>query len=92
MVVQFCWHFAKDPYLRPAISVAWDRQFLGRLEICTQPRQPPRKVQPSAFGMPQVFVVIVSMTALACIPSHQLLVVGDASGRLHWLALPSAAH
>jgi hypothetical protein len=31
-----------------------------------------------------------AITALAWIPAHQLLVAGDSSGRLHWLALPPA--
>jgi WD40 repeat protein len=40
-------------------------------------------------GAPQLlFVADAAITALAWIPSHQLLVAGDASGRLHWLALP----
>jgi WD40 repeat protein len=40
-------------------------------------------------GSPQLlFVADAAITALAWLPTHQLLVAGDASGRLHWLALP----
>jgi WD40 repeat protein len=39
-------------------------------------------------GAPQLlFVADAAITALVCIPSHQLLVAGDASGRLHWLEI-----
>jgi hypothetical protein len=34
-----------------------------------------------------VFVGDAGITALAWVPTHQLLVAGDASGRLHWLAM-----
>ena len=38
-------------------------------------------------GAPRVlFVADAAIKALAWIPSHQLLVAGDVSGRLHWLA------
>jgi WD40 repeat protein len=39
-------------------------------------------------GAPRVvFVGDAGITALAWVPTHQLLVAGDASGRLHWLAM-----
>ncbi len=39
-------------------------------------------------GAPRViFVADSAITALAWIPAHQLLVAGDASGRLHWLEM-----
>ncbi len=39
-------------------------------------------------GAPRVlFVADAAITALACVPAHQLLVAGDASGRLHWLEM-----
>jgi WD40 repeat protein len=39
-------------------------------------------------GAPRVlFVADAAITALAWVPNHQLLVAGDASGRLHWLEL-----
>jgi WD40 repeat protein len=39
-------------------------------------------------GAPRVlFVADAAITALAWVPTHQLLVAGDASGRLHWLAM-----
>lgn len=39
-------------------------------------------------GAPRVlFVADAGITALAWIPTHQLLVAGDASGRLHWLVI-----
>jgi WD40 repeat protein len=39
-------------------------------------------------GAPRVlFVADAAITALAWIPTHQLLVAGDASGRLHWLTM-----
>jgi WD40 repeat protein len=34
-----------------------------------------------------LFVADAAITALAWLPSHQLLMAGDANGRLHWLAL-----
>ena len=34
-----------------------------------------------------LFVADAAITALAWIPTHQLLVAGDASGRLHWLEM-----
>jgi len=37
-------------------------------------------------GAPRVlFVADAAITALGWIPTYQLLVAGDASGRLHWL-------
>jgi hypothetical protein len=43
----------------------------------------------SPDGAPHLlFVADAAITALAWLPTHQLLVAGDASGRLHWLALP----
>lgn len=45
----------------------------------------------SPDGAPQLlFVADAAITAPAWIPTHQLLVASDASGRLHWLALPPA--
>ena len=42
-------------------------------------------------GAPQLlFVADAAITALAWLPTHQLLVGGDASGLLHCLALPPA--
>ena len=39
-------------------------------------------------GAPRViFVADAAITALAWVPAHQLLVAGDASGRLHGLEL-----
>ena len=39
-------------------------------------------------GAPRVlFVADAAITALAWVPTHQLLVAGDASGRLHWLEM-----
>jgi len=39
-------------------------------------------------GAPRVlFVADAAITALAWVPAHQLLMAGDASGRLHWLAM-----
>jgi len=39
-------------------------------------------------GAPRVlFVADAAITVLAWVPAHQLLVAGDASGRLHWLAM-----
>jgi WD40 repeat protein len=39
-------------------------------------------------GAPRVlFVADAAITALAWLPAHQLLVAGDASGRLHWLEM-----
>lgn len=35
-----------------------------------------------------LFVADAAITALAWLPSHQLLMACDANGRLHWLALP----
>ena len=37
-----------------------------------------------------LFVADPSITALALDPIHNLLVAGDASGRLHWLKLPES--
>jgi len=42
-------------------------------------------------GAPRVlFVADAAITALAWVPAHQLLVAGDASGRLHWLELTAS--
>jgi WD40 repeat protein len=39
-------------------------------------------------GAPRVlFVADAAITALAWVPTHQLLVGGDARGGLHWLAM-----
>ena len=39
-------------------------------------------------GAPRViFVADAPITALAWVANHQLLVAGDASGRLHWLEM-----
>jgi hypothetical protein len=37
-----------------------------------------------------LFVAEAAINALAAQPSRPLLVAGDASGRLHWLELPTA--
>lgn len=37
-----------------------------------------------------IFVADAAITALVWLPTHQRLGAGDASGRLHWLALPPA--
>jgi WD40 repeat protein len=37
-----------------------------------------------------LFVADAAITALAWVPTHQLLVAGDASGRLHWLELTAS--
>ena len=43
-------------------------------------------------GAPQVlFVADAAITALVVHPSRPLLVAGDASGRLHWLELPTSS-
>ena len=34
-----------------------------------------------------LFMADAAITAFAWVPTHQLLVAGDASGRLHWLEL-----
>lgn len=44
-------------------------------------------------GAPRVlFVADASITALVWVPAHQLLVAGDASGRLHRLAMGGLQH
>ena len=44
-------------------------------------------------GAPRVlFVADAAITALAWVPAHQLLVAGDASGRLHGLGMGGLRH
>jgi WD40 repeat protein len=59
------------------VSGSWDRTI-----TLWDPRHPD--------GAPRVlFVADAPITALAWVPTHQLLVAGDASGRLHWLEMGS---